>query len=315
MTANTETPLPTQRPVVEPAAPPSAALDIWIRVREGLLDRLSGAGPAVVLNPGTGAQSSSPGDDLAAELRVALNRHKVTAMDEAGTAVDYAALRRSPDYAALHDRELPQLRSFQPLTLPSKAAQRAFWINLYNVLVLDAVIANSVQESVTEGRLGLLAFFRRAAYVVDGRRFSLDDIEHGILRANRGSPYLPGPHFAATDPRRAYVLPLDSRLHFALNCGGVSCPPIRAYTAEGLDAQLDLAARGFVDGTTAVDPATGELRLSQLFSWYGGDFGGHTGVLDFVTGYLPDDARRAALLVGPPRSIRYDPYDWSLNSL
>ena len=182
--------------------------------------------------------------------------------------------------------------------------------------MLDAVIAGEVQQSVTEGWLGQVAFFRRAAYVVDGRRVSLEDIEHGILRGNRGNPFLPGPHFPSADPRRAWSLPLDPRLHFALNCGGVSCPPIRAYTADQLDAQLDLAARNFIGGTVHVDPG-GAVELSQLLQWYAADFGGRAGVLDFVIDYLPPaDGRRAWLREqhGHVR-LRYTPYDWSLNSL
>jgi hypothetical protein len=206
----------------------TAVSDAWIRARDGLLDGLVGA--KGTLNAGPAAGKAANGD-LAAELRLSFNKLQAAAMNEAGTAVDYAALRRSPAYAAFRAHDLARLRAFRPGELPNGAAQRAFWINLYNLLVLDAVIVGDVQQSVTEGRLGQLAFFRRAAYTVDGRRVSLEDIEHGILRANRGSPFLPGAHFHVADPRRAWSLPLDPRLHFALNCGGVSCPPLRPYTA------------------------------------------------------------------------------------
>jgi len=75
-------------------------------------------------------------------------------------------------------------------------------LKTHNTLVIDAVIQFGVKYSVTEGRLGVLAFFERAAYQIGGHRFSLTDIEHGILRTNRGFPYLPGSHFASDDPRK-----------------------------------------------------------------------------------------------------------------
>ncbi|UCG24865.1 MAG: DUF547 domain-containing protein, partial [Chloroflexota bacterium] len=229
--------------------------------------------------------------------------------------VDYAALRDSQAYADYHEECLAALRHFKPDSLTTDDARRAFWINLYNALVLDAVITFGVQSSVTEGRLGILAFFRRAAYLIDGRRVSLEDIEHGILRANRGNPYVPGPHFASDDPRLAWSLPLDPRLHFALNCGGRSCPPIRSYSADKLDTQLDLATLGFVDATVVVRPEKNQVQLSRILGWYAKDFGGRDGVLKFLVAHLPDDARRDFLIeAGTTLRLKYSAYDWGLNS-
>lgn len=298
----------------QPVPQTTAVLDPVIRLREAALNRLAGVSKTAVLNPGLPEQAA-PGSDLAAELRGGLNRLAAAALSADGTAVDYDALRHSPDYAAFRRDDLARLHTFQPAALADEAAQRAFWINLYNLLVLDAVIAWDVRDSVGAGRLGLLTFFRRAAYGVNGRRLSLDDIEHGILRANRGHPYVPGPHFTGDDPRRAWILPLDPRLHFALNCGGVSCPPIRAYDGPQLDAQLSLAARGFLDSSVSVDPAAGTVTFSELLKWYEGDFGGRAALLAFVAAHLPDDARRAYIEEENGRyRLRYTPYDWSLNA-
>jgi hypothetical protein len=99
---------------------------------------------------------------------------------------------------------------------------------------------------------------------------------------------VPGPHFASDDPRLAWSLPLDSRLHFALNCGGRSCPPIRSYSAE----KLDLATCVFLVATVEVGENSDEVWLSRILSWYRGDFGGREGVLDFLIRYLPAGERR-----------------------
>ncbi|MFN4295131.1 MAG: DUF547 domain-containing protein [Thermoflexales bacterium] len=169
-------------------------------------------------------------------------------------------------------------------------------------------------RSVTEGNLGGLWFFRRAGCVVNGQRLSCDDIEHGILRANRGHPFTPGRQFASDDLRRAWVIePLDPRIHFALNCASRACPPIGIYDAERLDEQLGQAACSFVSHSAR---RVGEaLEVSALFRWYAGDFGGRAGVLRFPLAHLPHDDRRALIERYDARTrLRYAKYDWRLNA-
>jgi hypothetical protein len=291
----------------------SSFTDALIRGREIAINRLAGAGPHTILNP-VRASGSVPPADLAGRIKETLDELTFLAMDPAGTKVDYSFLRTSPAYTAYRTECLGHLHDFQPHKLLTTEARRAFWVNLYNALVLDAVITFDVRGSVTEGLLGMLSFFRRAAYAVDGQRMSLEDIEHGILRENRGNPYVPGAHFATADPRRAWSLPLDPRVHFALNCGGISCPPIRSYDAEQLDNQLELAARNFVNATVETYPDLDEVHLSQILRWYARDFGTREELIDFLIAYLPDDTRRDYLASnrGTYR-LSYTWYDWRLN--
>lgn len=291
--------------------------DTLICGRESLLNRLAGATPSLVINQASGATTPpmSPSNDLAAKLKQALDDLKRSVMSEDGARIDYAALRASQTYAAYQEECLVALRHFNPESLLTTKARRAFWINLYNALVIDAVINLGIHRSVIQGRLGILTFFRRAAYQLGDQRVSLEDIEHGILRGNRGNPYLPGPHFATNDPRLAWVVPLDPRLHFALNCGGRSCPPIRAYSAGKLDAQLDLAARGFITATVGVRPEQNQVLLSPILKWYAKDFGSRQGILDFLLYYLPADDRRAYLSQARETvRFRYTTHDWALNN-
>ena len=289
--------------------------DPLIHARERILNRLAGAKPSLAINHALFDEVMPPSADLAARLKQTLDELKFSAMDASGSTVDYAVLRDSRAYADYQEECLAALWQFKPESLPTQNDRRAFWINLYNALVLDAVISFGVQGSVIDGRLGIMAFFRRAAYVIDGRRLSLEDIEHGILRANRGNPYVLGPHFASDDSRLAWSLPLDPRLHFALNCGGRSCPPIRSYSGDKLDAQLDLAARGFVDATVEIKPEKNEVLLSRILKWYEKDFGGREGVRQFLIAHLPEDERHDFLIrAGRSLRLRYTSYDWSLNS-
>ena len=106
----------------------------------------------------------------------------------------------------------------------------------------------------------------------------MDEIEHGVLRMNKGHPNAGRQEFEDADPRTQVALTsLDPRIHFALNCGARSCPPIRVYTEDRIEAQLDTASRSFLDQEVSLikDPVTGKwtLELSKLFLWYGEDFG------------------------------------------
>jgi len=300
----------------KPASRWSVFSDTLISGREFVLDLLSGSNKKRVVNRNLATSGMQPSAELAEKLKQTLDDLKLSVMDAEGTSVDYDALRDSEAYEKYHVECLSVLNSFDPDLLSSVQARRAFWINLYNALVLDAVIDFGVKKSVTEGRLGMLTFFRRAAYSVNGERVSLEDIEHGILRGNKGNPYVPGVHFKSTDMRLKWALPLDPRVHFALNCGGRSCPPIRSYTAEKLDEQLDIAARSFVDGTVDIEPGSGTVTLSKIFRWYESDFGGRDGVVEFLIRYLPDDERRRNLVSSAGvLALEHRSYDWTLNGM
>lgn len=288
---------------------PSPALDAWIGLREGFLNQLIPVNPSDILNQAISVSQENESPDLAAELRYAMDKLKAAAVDQDGMLVDYTWLRVSPAYAAYRERCSTLLQTYNPAKLPTEEARRAFWINLYNSLTLDAVIRFGIKRSVSEGRLGLLSFFRRASYIVNGLRISLDDIEHGILRGNQGHPYLPGPHFASDNPRLGWVLPLDPRIHFALNCASRSCPPIRSYSAEKLDTQLDLATGNFINATAEVHSEEERVYLSQIFRWFEQDFSGRESMIDFVLRYLPGSRAEWRTM-----QICFTPYDWRLNT-
>ncbi len=109
-------------------------------------------------------------------------------MDEPGGKVDYAGFHASQEYEEYRQKCSALLQGYQPEKLLTISAQRAFWINIYNALLIDAVIAFDVQQSVTEGKLGIITFFRRAAYRIDGKRVSLGQIEHGSCAATGDIP-------------------------------------------------------------------------------------------------------------------------------
>ncbi len=220
--------------------------------------------------------------------------------------VDYPHLRKAPEY----QRFLEAAAALSHRTPPSGAdAARAWWINLYNALIIQAVLELGIRRSVWEDR----GFFRRAAYLVGGHRLSADDIEHGILRGNRPHPLFRVPQFASGDPRLQWSLSLDPRIHFALVCASNSCPAINLYTPGAIDRQLDGAASAFINGGGVLVRAHPEgVVLSQIFKWYQGDFGGRARTLQFIARYLQDESARTTLQ-RPELTVTYFHYDWSLN--
>ncbi len=272
--------------------------------------------PDSVLNHGPApAGSMLP---VAADLNRIVHAMEIEAYDVQRGGVDYDRLRHSPSYAEYRECAR-RLQSFDPASLSCREERLAFWINLYNALVVDAVIRFGVKRSVNEAS----GFFWRAAYSVGGQRFCAFDIEYGILRANSAHPAIPGRHFGSRDPRRRHSLPaLDPRIHFALVCAARACPPIAVYDPGRIDEQLDLAARSFVNGGgVSIDRAAGEIGMSQIFRWYAPDFGGRPlalgdkqPLLEFAARYLVDEADRRFVL-GGKRTVRFLPYDWSLNHL
>ncbi len=178
----------------------------------------------------------------------------------------------------------------------------AFWSNLYNAGT-QRLLAE--RPGLYESRLRFFRFFRALCVTVAGTRLGLDDIEHGILRGARskyGLGYLP--RFPRRFERRYRLADPDPRAHFALNCGAASCPAIRAYEADRIDEQLDLATGSYLGGTVEHDPGNGTVEIPRLFLWYRGDFGGRSGIYRLLREYdaIPGDASPG---------LSYRPWDWS----
>lgn len=259
--------------------------------------------------------------NLGAQLRQAANAMKFEAIDDNGN-VDYRKLRDTEAYQSFQ-RLTWQLHRFPLDSLKTRDQKLAFWINIFNVLVIDSVIQFGIKKTVHEKT----GFFVKAAYIIGGYRFSMDDIEHGILRNNQGNPAIPGPQFSPNDPRTALVIkPFDPRIHFTLVCGAKSCPPIGFYRDDNIDQQLDLATANFFSSEVEVDLTAKRIALSQIFRWFAPDFGGSllnqagqgnfTSVLRFIAQHTSDEDVRLALTEEAQAfKVSFKHYDWGLNIL
>jgi len=228
--------------------------------------------------------------------------------DAEGLACDYAALAASGERGHLAVC-LAELETFDPEQVRI-AAQMAFWINVFNAGVLrdapELEISGDVEEIGT--------FFERPRLKIFGQQFSLNEIYHGLLRGNvpaHGRLQVP---MRRDDPRLAYMpIAFDERLHFALFCGARSSPAFRVFDGGELDVQLEEAAERYIRRMTRVEPDGSVLTVPKLLQWYAKDFGGESGVLEFVLGRLDDASLELAERDIGHLKLRYGAFDWTLN--
>ncbi|CAB9521795.1 Glutaredoxin 3 [Seminavis robusta] len=177
------------------------------------------------------------------------------------------------------------------------AEKTVFGIHLYNTMVRHAQIKVGLPTTASQRR----AFFTGVKYKVANQILSLDDVEHGFLRANTRHPYHVKQQFLGDDARRAWTTKkLDPRIHFTLWCGAKSCPQLNEFSVENLDEQLQLASESFCldDNNVVVDENTNTLTLSMIFKWYKSDFGcaSSKDLPEVVLGYLPEGSEKHAAL-------------------
>ncbi|NTW51674.1 MAG: DUF547 domain-containing protein [Chlorobiaceae bacterium] len=262
-------------------------------------------------SPDEGSFAESP-ENIDVRLKSMLGRLQGAFFDTKKGVVDYRAMKNSGSFQDYRHLAVA-LHGFDPLSLEGDHALKAFWINIYNILIIHGVIALDISHSV----LDIVNFFGRIGYDIGGRFYSPDDIEHGILRKNRSHPAFPVRPFSSDDPRLPYVVgTFDPRIHFALVCASSSCPPIEFYDADKIDRQLDIAARSFINRNgLELDRKNGEIWLSRIFLWYGTDFGSSPQqVLDYILPFADQQLRSDIVSERHRLHIRYRPYNWNLNS-
>jgi hypothetical protein len=265
----------------------------------------------VILNAG-GPSKISSDQPIDIALTLAMADLKARFVDVEKGVVRYRAIRGSEEFRRY--KELTKgLRSFDLPALRERNQRLAFWINNYNTAVIHGVIELGLEKSVKE----FSGFFDRVMYEIGSFRFSLNDMEHGILRGNRRHPYGLLKPFRRKDPRIEFtVSPLDPRVHFALVCGARSCPPIGFYEADQIDFQLQLAAESFINSPQVkILPEERAISISKIFKWYKSDFGGSdSSLIDLFLRFLDNGAHKTFLQKNRDSiRIRYQAYDWNLN--
>ncbi len=211
-----------------------------------------------------------------------------------------AAIRYDQDVDC-YLRELSEL-SQEDLTkqLNADPKKKVFWINVYNATVQYALKTDSAQYKKR------MAFYGKKRIVIAGKLLSLNAIEHGILRK---SQWIYGQGnvrkwFPGKFEKQNRVEALDVRVHFALNCGAKSCPPILFYEVAHYETQIEEATKGFLVQTSSVKDEV--LELSKLFYYYSGDFGSKKEKIAFVKKHTNLPGLEAI------KKIKYASYDWTM---
>lgn len=224
-----------------------------------------------------------------------------------GGLVDYSGLQRGRADLDAYLRELDEA-SEQAVSEASQHAALAFWINAYNACALKLVIDHypikkaSFPSSLVKSLAGVPAnsirqipnTWKQEFCSIAGRERSLDGIEHEIIRP-MGEP----------------------RIHFAVNCASRSCPVLAptAYKTDGLESQLDEAVQRFIDDPHQYRLERGDrpvVHVNKILDWYGDDFGGARGVLEFLLRYVPEGDAAYLRQAAAPK-LEFNDYDWTLN--
>jgi uncharacterized protein DUF547 len=243
------------------------------------------------------------------QLAEALEAAKSAYFDARGAACDYAVLASSAERARLA-AGLAALEGFD-IRRSHIPSQMAFWINVFNAGVLRDASELRLAASARE----VQAFFERPRLTVGAHAYSLDDIEHGLLRGNAPKQGRSRAQMASDDPRLEYMpILFDERMHFALHSACRSSPPLRVFDGGKLDRQLEEAAADYVHRTVRVESEGAVLALPRLFRWFAEDFGGDSGIVEFVVARIDDEAavEKVDRRLGRVK-LHYAEFDWTLN--
>ncbi|RDV13709.1 DUF547 domain-containing protein [Pontibacter diazotrophicus] len=167
----------------------------------------------------------------------------------------------------------------------SAAERKAFYMNAYNVLVLQQVLSHYPLKSVMD----VPGFFDKQQFNVAGERLTLNELEKQKLLA----PYR------------------DARVHFALVCAARSCPPLlnKAYTPAQVEAQLEDQAKRTLQSSTfiKVQDSSKKVLVSEIFKWYEQDFMQEApSIAAYINRYRQNN-------LPPGYRLAYYTYNWDLN--
>lgn len=212
------------------------------------------------------------------------------------------AIRYDKDASAMFDSLAKVSPEVLAEELDSDDARKAFWINIYNAEI-QYILKNNPKKF--DERPG---FFKEEQFVIAQESLSFEEVEHGIIRGSQWSlglgiiPRL----FVKKFERQMRVKKVDPRIHFALNCGAKSCPPVAAYDYRKIEDQLEYMSQQYLNKHASYDANEGVVYAPKLMSWFSGDFGlCKKKKLKFLAHYN----------VLPPKTkakIKFNEYDWTL---
>lgn len=223
---------------------------------------------------------------------------------------DYIKLSQDLLYAAKTGEPADQLeKNLATATVDELSAQlktdaerKAFWLNIYNAYTHISLQKNPDAYKKRN------KFFTGKFIHIAGNNISPDLVEHAILRKSKAKYSLGyfNKLFKTKFEKQFRVDKLDYRIHFALNCGARSCPPIAFYKPDQIDSQLNLAAKAYLKNEVIFNMKELTVSVPAILSWFRRDFGGKKGILKLLheQKLVPEDIS--------PR-IHWKKYNWELH--
>lgn len=163
----------------------------------------------------------------------------------------------------------------------SKNAVLAYWINTYNAYTVKLILDNYPTKSIKK----IDSPWDKAFFTLEGKKYSLGEIEHSILRKMD-----------------------EPRIHFAINCASFSCPNLsnEAYTEKNVQSQLEAAAKSFINDKTKNSISINAIEISSIFDWFSGDFKKSSSLIEFLNKF-------STIQINAKAKVSYKEYNWNLN--
>ena len=197
--------------------------------------------------------------------------------------VDYQSLKNNE---TLLDNYLAYIQNNEPTKDWSSNKKKAFWINTYNAYTIKIILNNYPLKSIRDIKIDGETAWKIPFVKIGQKRYTLDQIEHEILRKKFNDP----------------------RIHVGINCASVSCPRLWnfAFTEDNIASSLDNLMKVFINDTTRNKISKNNVALSEIFNWFSKDFIKNGTIISYLNTY-------AAIKISEKASIKYLTYDWSLN--
>ena len=197
--------------------------------------------------------------------------------------VDYKYLKQNPSEL---NNYLSYLNKTTPNSSWSSNKQKAFWINAYNAYTIKLILENYPLKSITDIKQKGKTAWKIPFAQVGGKTYTLDHIEHNILRKNFSDP----------------------KIHVGVNCASSSCPKLLniAFTEDNIENELTHLMIDFINDSSKNNITENNIQISSIFDWFKEDFTKNGSVIHFLNTY-------SKTKISPKAKISYLKYDWSLN--
>ena len=197
--------------------------------------------------------------------------------------VDYQSLKNNE---TILDNYLTYLQETIPTENWSLNKEKAYWLNTYNAYTIKIILTNYPLKSIRDIKIDGKTAWKIPLIKVGENTYSLDWIEHEILRKKYNDP----------------------RIHVGINCASMSCPKLGnfAFSEDNIETALDNLMLEFINNGNRNKISEHKLELSKIFDWFSIDFTKNGTLIEYINKY-------ASIKVSEKASIKYLTYDWSLN--